>query len=49
MLESGTFYPQPPMQIRGKYLPKDLMSTQSTDIKCDGYWEIKTNGINILT
>jgi hypothetical protein len=49
MLESGTFYPQPPMQIRGKYLPKDLMSTQSTDIKCDGYWEIKTNGVNIIT
>ena len=49
MLDAGVFYAQPPMQIRGKYLPKDLMSTPSNDIKCDGYWEIKTNGVNILT
>ena len=49
MLESGIFHPQPPVQIRNKYLAKDLMSTHSTDIKCDGYWEIKTNGVNILT
>ena len=49
MLDAGIFYPQPPMQIKGKYMPKELMSQNVPDIKCDGYWEIKTNGINIIT
>lgn len=45
----GTFYPSPPPQTMGKYTdeqlgPKKLWSS----IDCDGYWQLKTDGVNVL-
>ncbi len=46
----GTFYPKPPPQISARYTdqqigPKRLWST----IDLDGYWQVKTDGVNVLT
>ncbi len=45
----GTFYPKPhPMTIR-QYNSDELQPKRNwQSINCDGYWEIKTDGINML-
>ena len=45
----GTFYPKPhPMTIR-QYNSDELQPKRNwQSINCDGYWEIKTDGVNIL-
>jgi hypothetical protein len=49
ILFGGTFYPKPPQQILFNYKPKDLLPKKIPNVMCDGYWEVKTNGVNVLT
>ena len=49
ILYGGKFYPTPPQQIIFNYSPKDLLPKQIPNVMCDGYWEVKTNGVNVLT
>ncbi len=46
----GTFYPTPPSQISLRYNDQQLGEKKLwSTIDCDGYWQIVTDGINILT
>ena len=45
----GKFYPRPPMQIIQQYSSKQLQPNNLAEIPFEGYWEIKTDGINIIT
>ena len=45
----GTFYPRPDNMVIRQYLPDDLTPKPLWEsIDFNGYWEIKTDGINIL-
>jgi len=46
----GTFQPAPPPQISLKYSDEQLGAKKLwTTIDCDGYWEVKTDGVNNLS
>jgi hypothetical protein len=49
VMHGGIFYPTPPAQIRGKYNAKELLPQKIPNVACEGYWQIKTDGINVLT
>ena len=46
----GLFHPHPQPQVKGKYTPKDKRKAQQSlgTISYDGWWQITTDGINIL-
>ena len=46
----GNFHPTPPKPIWLKYTSQQLAEKRSwKSIDCDGYWQIMTDGVNVLT
>ena len=46
----GTFVPTPSPMIKHIYTQDQLQPKHHwTTIDCDGYWQIRTDGINVLT
>ena len=48
--KQGLFHPCPQPQVSGKYTPKDIRRAQQRlgTISYDGWWQITTDGINLL-
>ena len=45
----GKFHPKPSNMVRHKYTPQDLKVKKNCQVlDMDGFWEIITDGINIL-
>ena len=46
----GNFHPKPPKPIWNRYTNQQLSEKKLwKSIDCDGYWQIMTDGVNILT
>ena len=46
----GSFTPTPPHMIVGNYSPQQLGTKKMwSSIDCDGFWQVLTDGVNVLT